>query len=50
MIYFCEGEASEKLRWFETINIAGEKLTPQELKNAILAKSVVLHTAKVIDI
>ena len=35
MIYFCEGEDKEKLDWFEIINIAGEKLTDQELKNAI---------------
>lgn len=35
MVYFCEGEASEKLGWFKTINIAGEKLTDQELRNAI---------------
>jgi hypothetical protein len=35
MIYFCEGENREKLDWFKTINIAGEKLTEQELRNAI---------------
>lgn len=35
MVYFCEGDDSEKLNWFHTINIAGEKLTDQELKNAI---------------
>jgi len=35
MIYFCEWEDKEKLNWFKTINIAGEKLTDQELKNAI---------------
>jgi len=35
MVYFCEGTDKEKLDWFETINIAGEKLTEQELKNAI---------------
>ena len=35
MIYFCEGNNKEKLDWFKTINIAGEKLTDQELKNAI---------------
>lgn len=35
MIYFCEGENREKLDWFKIINIAGEKLTDQELKNAI---------------
>ena len=33
-IYICEGEESERLKWFETINIAGEKLTDQELRNA----------------
>ncbi len=35
MIYFCEGEDREKLDWFEVINTAGEKLTDQELRNAI---------------
>lgn len=33
-VYFCSGKDSEKLEWFETINIAGEVLTDQELKNA----------------
>lgn len=33
-VYFCSGTDSEKLAWFETINIAGEVLTAQELKNA----------------
>lgn len=35
MIYICEGNEKEKLEWFKVINIAGEKLTPQELRNAI---------------
>jgi hypothetical protein len=35
MIYFCEGTDSEKLDWFRTINIAGEKLYDQELRNAV---------------
>lgn len=35
MVYVCEGTDSEKLDWFRTINIAGEKLTAQELLNAI---------------
>lgn len=35
MIYFCEGTDTERLKWFEVINIAGEKLTPQELRNAV---------------
>lgn len=34
-IYFCEGNDKEKLEWFETINIAGKKLTEQEQRNAI---------------
>ena len=35
MIYFCEGTDREKLDWFKIINIAGEKLTDQELRNAV---------------
>lgn len=35
MVYVCDGTDSEKLKWFETINIAGEKLTKQELRNAV---------------
>jgi hypothetical protein len=35
MIYFCEGTDSEKLDWFRIINIAGEKLFEQELRNAV---------------
>lgn len=34
MIYICEGTPSEKLDWFKIINIAGEKLTDQELRNS----------------
>ena len=34
-IYRCSGTDSEKLAWFKTINIAGEKLTDQELRNAV---------------
>lgn len=33
MVYICAGTESEKLAWFETVNIAGKKLTPQELLN-----------------
>lgn len=39
MIYICRGSDSEKLEWFKTINIAGEKLTDQELRNAVYAGS-----------
>jgi len=35
MIYICTGNKTDKLNWFETINIAGKPLTPQELKNAL---------------
>jgi hypothetical protein len=35
MIYHCEGNDKEKLDWFKIINIAGEKLTDQELRNAV---------------
>lgn len=35
MVYVTEGTEKQKLDWFRTINIAGEKLTPQELRNAV---------------
>lgn len=34
-VYVCEGTEGEKLDWFKIINIAGLKLTDQELRNAI---------------
>ncbi len=34
-IYICEGTAKEKLDWFNVINIAGEPLLAQEIRNAI---------------
>src|SRR5690554_6759538 len=34
-VYECSGTDSEKLEWFKTINIAGEELTDQELRNAV---------------
>jgi hypothetical protein len=34
-VYFCEGTDSEKLEWFNIVNIAGERLTPQEVRNAV---------------
>jgi len=39
MVYLCSGTDSEKLQWFKTINIAGEKLTDQELRNAVYSGS-----------
>ena len=38
-VYQCTGTDSEKLDWFRTINIAGEKLTDQELRNAVYSGS-----------
>ena len=34
LLYICEGNDREKLDWFKVVNIAGEKLTDQELLNA----------------
>ena len=34
-VYFCAGTDREKLDWFQTINIASETLTAQELRNAV---------------
>lgn len=36
-VYVCEGTDSDKLAWFQRINLAGEKLTDQELRNAVYA-------------
>ena len=49
-VYVCEGEPSEKLAWFKTINIAGKELNEQEINNAIYAGPFVsdakLHFSK----
>jgi hypothetical protein len=34
MVYVCDGAEREKLDWFRIINISGERLTDQELRNA----------------
>jgi hypothetical protein len=39
MVYLCSGTETEKLKWFETINISGEPLTKQELRNAVFTGS-----------
>jgi hypothetical protein len=46
MVYFCEGNEREKLDWFKTINIAGEKLTDQELRNAIYTGTWLIEAKK----
>lgn len=46
MVYVCEGDASEKLEWFKIINIAGEKLFAQELRNAIYTGPWLAHAKR----
>ena len=45
-IYKCKGDASERRAWFEVINIAGEKLTNQEILNAVYAGAWVSDAKK----
>lgn len=45
-VYVCEGEPSEKLEWFKTINIAGKPLNEQEINNAIYAGPFVSDAKK----
>jgi hypothetical protein len=47
MIYFCEGNDREKLDWFKIINIAGEKLTDQELRNAVYTGTWLTHAKSI---
>jgi hypothetical protein len=46
MIYHCSGTDSERLDWFRTINIAGEELSDQELRNAVYSGSWVTDAKK----
>ena len=39
MVYVCTGTHRDKLDWFRTVNIAGEKLFDQELRNAVYSGS-----------
>lgn len=34
-VFVCDGEDWEKLEWFRVVNIAGERLTEQELYNSV---------------
>ena len=36
-VYFCRGDEDEKLAWFQVVNIAGEELYEQEIRNAVYA-------------
>ncbi len=46
MVYFCEGTETEKLSWFKTVNIAGERLTDQELRNAVYCGDWLTHAKR----
>lgn len=46
MVYFCTGTDVEKLDWFERVNTYGEKLTNQELLNAVYSGSWVSDAKK----
>ncbi|MCF0217321.1 MAG: DUF262 domain-containing protein [Fibrobacteraceae bacterium] len=47
MVYVCEnGTDKEKLDWFRVINIAGEVLTEQEIRNAVYSGSWVTAAKK----
>ena len=35
LVYICKGNELEKLEWFKIINIAGERLNSQEMRNAV---------------
>lgn len=47
MIYFCSGTDVEKLDWFRIINIAGERLTEQELRNAVYTGPWLTHAKSI---
>lgn len=47
MIYVCEGNDQDKLDWFKTINIAGAKLTEQELRNAVYTGPWLTHAKSI---
>ena len=47
MVYHCQGTDSEKLDWFRIVNIAGEKLTDQELLNAVYTGPWLAHAKSI---
>lgn len=47
LVYFCEGNDSEKLAWFKIINIGGERLSPQELRNATYTGEWLTHAKSI---
>ena len=47
LVYLCEGNDREKLDWFRIINIAGERLTEQELRNATYTGTWLTHAKSI---
>jgi hypothetical protein len=47
MVYVCEGNDKEKLDWFKIVNIAGMKLTDQELRNAVYTGPWLSHAKSI---
>jgi hypothetical protein len=47
MVYVCDGDEDQKLDWFKTINIAGLKLEPQELRNAVYTGPWLTHAKSI---
>jgi uncharacterized protein with ParB-like and HNH nuclease domain len=50
MVYFCEGNDKEKLDWFKTINIAGEKLTASRIAKRNLYRNLANRSKKVFSV
>lgn len=46
LLYNCDGTTSEKLSYFKTINMVGEKLTDQELRNAVYSGQWLTHARR----
>lgn len=46
VIYVCEGTEEEVLEWFKIVNLVGERLTPQEIRNAIYSSPWVTAARK----
>lgn len=46
-VYICAGNDKEILQWFEIINIAGEKLEKQELRNAVYTGQWLTNAKKI---
>ena len=47
MVYFCDGNDKDKLNWFRIINIAGERLSNQELRNAVYTGKWLTHAKSI---